>query len=167
MLYWLKPILNSDQDLTLSQQKQILTGLLVTKTYKNRTMKISLFSYFMLGYISSITTSLPHIYRRIIPPRNILDKFSIIWDLCGFLQVGLISSTIFCKKLHFPTVNHNRYIKLHWAQFPMIGNTYLELKLTSLKSFIKTFCYNNKVTSKVTKRLPKLSNKEMYLTLLI
>ena len=35
------------------------------------------------------------------------------------------------------------------------------------KSFIETFCYSNKVTNKVTKRFPKLSNKEMYLTLLI
>ena len=34
---------------------------------------------------------------------------------------------------------------------------------TSQKFFIKTFCYNYKVTNKVTKRLPKLSNKEMYL----
>ena len=43
MLYWLKLILNSDQDLALSRQKQILTGLQVTKIYKNKTMKISLF----------------------------------------------------------------------------------------------------------------------------
>ena len=42
---------------------------------------------------------------------------------CRFLLPGLISSTIFCKKLVFPTVNHKRYIKLHWAQFPMIVNT--------------------------------------------
>ena len=105
-------------------------------------MKISLFNYSMLGYIAPITTSLPHILSieeilvqpislnpntrltsSIIPPRNISDKFTIIWDLCRFLQPGLISSTIFCKKLDFPTVNHNRYIKLHWAQFPIIGNT--------------------------------------------
>ena len=66
-------------------------------------------------------------YLSIIPPRNISDKFTIIQDLCRFLQPGLISSTIFCKKLEFPTANHNRYIKLHWAQFPVIGNTYLEL----------------------------------------
>ena len=106
-------------------------------------MKISLFDYSMLGYILTITTSLSHKFlsnpylethtpdwtSSTIPPRNISDKFTIIWDLCRFLQPGLISSTIFCKKLDFPTVNHNRYIKLHWAQFPMIGNTYLELKL--------------------------------------
>ena len=42
---------------------------------------------------------------------------------CRFLLPGLVSSTIICKKLVFPTVNHKRYIKLHWAQFPMIGNT--------------------------------------------
>ena len=34
-----------------SIQKQILTGLLITKVYKNRAMKISLFNYSMLGYI--------------------------------------------------------------------------------------------------------------------
>ena len=39
----------------------------------------------------------------------------------------------------------------------MIGNTYLELKLLHPKSFMK---------NKVTKRLPKLSNKESYFTLL-
>ena len=45
----LKLILNSDQGLVLFRQKQILTGLLVTKIYKK--VKISLFSYSMLGYI--------------------------------------------------------------------------------------------------------------------
>ena len=63
-------------------------------------MKISLFNYSMLGYIAPITTSLPHILSieeilvqpislnpntrltsSIIPPRNISDKFTIIWDL--------------------------------------------------------------------------------------
>ena len=33
------------------KQKQILTGLLVTQIYKNKTMKISLFNYSMLGCI--------------------------------------------------------------------------------------------------------------------
>ena len=46
-------------------------ALLVTKIYKNRTMKISLFNYSMLGYISPITTSLPHIYRRNSCPTHI------------------------------------------------------------------------------------------------
>ena len=51
MLYCLKLILNSDQELALFRQKQTLTRLLVTKIYKNGTMKISLFNYSMLGYI--------------------------------------------------------------------------------------------------------------------
>ena len=52
-------ILNSDQGLAIFRQKQILRGLLVTKISRNRTMKISLFNYSMLGYIQRITTSLP------------------------------------------------------------------------------------------------------------
>ena len=36
-----------------------------------RTMKISLFTYSMLGYISRITTLLPHIYRRNSFPTHI------------------------------------------------------------------------------------------------
>ena len=51
--------------------KKILTGVLVTKIYKNRTMKISLFKYSVLHYISPITTSLPHIYRRTSCPTHI------------------------------------------------------------------------------------------------
>ena len=52
MLYRLKLILNSDQDLILLRQKRILTGLIVTTTtYKHITMKISLFNYSMIGYI--------------------------------------------------------------------------------------------------------------------
>ena len=47
---------------------------IVTKTYKNRTVKISLFSYSVLGYISPITTSLPHIYRRNSCPTHIFKS---------------------------------------------------------------------------------------------
>ena len=47
-----------------TREKHILTGLLVTKIYKNRTIRISLFNYSKLGYNSPVTTSLPHIYRR-------------------------------------------------------------------------------------------------------
>ena len=63
-------ITSCDQDLVLSRQKQILTGLPITEIYKNRARKISLFNYFMLGYISPIT-SLPHIYRRNSCPTHI------------------------------------------------------------------------------------------------
>ena len=63
-------------------------------------MKISLFNYSILGYITPKTTYLPHILSieeiliqpislnpntiltaSIIPPRNISDKFIIICDL--------------------------------------------------------------------------------------
>ena len=45
----LKLILNSDEGLALFRQKQTLASLLVTNIYKK--VKISLFSYSMLGYI--------------------------------------------------------------------------------------------------------------------
>ena len=52
VLYRLKLILNSDQGLALFRQKQILAGLLLlTKIYKNRTMKFFLLNHSMLGYI--------------------------------------------------------------------------------------------------------------------
>ena len=73
MLYWLKLILNSDQDLDLFKQKKILTGLLVTKVYKNRTLNNSLFNYSILDQISPITTSLQHIYRRNSCPNHIFN----------------------------------------------------------------------------------------------
>ena len=116
MPYWLKLMLNSDEDLALFRQKQILSGLLVTKLYKKRTMKISLFNYSMLGYISPITTSLPISIEDILVQPISLKR-----------HTRLISSMIFCKKLDFLTANHKRQIKLHWTQFPMVGNTYLEL----------------------------------------
>ena len=58
MLYQLNLILNHNQGLAFFRQNRSL-GLLVTNTYKNRTIKISLFSYSMLSYILQITTSLP------------------------------------------------------------------------------------------------------------
>ena len=69
MLYWLKLILNSDPGLALFRQKQILAGLLVTKIYKNKIMKISFFNYSMLGYIWQLPC--PHIYRRNSLPTHI------------------------------------------------------------------------------------------------
>ena len=57
MLYQLNFILNYNQGLALSRQKQILGSN--SHIYKNRAMKISLLSYSMLGYILPITTPLP------------------------------------------------------------------------------------------------------------
>ena len=57
MLYQLNLILNYNQDLVFLDKNRSL-GLLVTNIYKNRTIKIFLFNYPMLGYILPITTSL-------------------------------------------------------------------------------------------------------------
>ena len=83
----------------------------------------------------------------IIPLRNISDKFTIIRDLCRFLQAGLISSTIFHKKLGFPTANHKIY-KITLDSIPNDWKHLLRTE-TSQKSLLKIFCYNNKVTKKV------------------
>ena len=106
----------------------ILTGLLVTKIYKNRTIKISLFNCSMLGYISPIIASLPISIEEILVqpislnPHTRLDFkhhptqeyfrqiYHYLGPFCRFLLPGLISSTIFCKKLDFPTASHKRYI---------------------------------------------------------
>ena len=61
------------------------------------------------------------------------QTYHYLGPFCRFLQPDLNSSTIFCEKLDFPTVHHNRYIKLHWAQFPMIGN--MKSVIKSLKDF--------------------------------
>ena len=95
----LKLILNSDQGLALFRQKQILTGLLVTKITKK--MKISLFSYAsawlhltnnnFLAFIS-IEEILdqpvflkPHTRMDIKHPTQECFKFTIIRYLCRFL----------------------------------------------------------------------------------
>ena len=84
-------------------------------------------------------------YFYCIPPRNISDKFTIFKDLFRFLQPSLVFSTLFDKKLGFPTTNHkitykqittNHKItykqityKLSMDLIPIIGRTYLELEL--------------------------------------
>ena len=63
------------------------------------------------------------------PTQKYFRKFTIISVLCRFLERGLISSNIFCKKPDLSAANHKRCINLLWAQFPMIGKTYLKLKV--------------------------------------
>ena len=98
-----------------TRQKQILAGLLVTKIYKNRIMKISLFNYYMLGYISPITTSLPHIYRRNSCPTHIFKPTHQTW-LQTLSHPGI-----------FPT------------NLPLISQKSLpELSATTIKSLMKS-----------------------------
>ena len=81
-----------------------------------RTMKISLFTYSMLGYISRITTFLPHIYRRNSCPTHIFKPRHQA-GLQASSHQGIFQSNLplfgtfvdfssFYKKLDFPTVNH-------------------------------------------------------------
>ena len=75
-------------------------------------------------------------YFSSIPTRNISDKFTIIKDLCRFLQPGLISSA-FLKKLDFPTANHKRY-KLVMGLIPNDWKHLLRTEI-SQKSLLKIF----------------------------
>ena len=96
-------------------------------------------------------------YFYCIPPRNISGKFTIIRDLCRFLQPGLISSTTFDEKLGFPTANHKRIYKLIMDLTPNDWKHLLRTEF-SQKSLLKAFYYNNKDTRKV-KDFQTLSNK--------
>ena len=63
-------ILNYNEVLALFIDKNRFLGLLVTKIYKNKTMKNSLFSYAMLGYSlpRAISLSSPNPYFQIHSP---------------------------------------------------------------------------------------------------
>ena len=101
-------------------------------------------------------------YFYCIPPKNILDKFTIIRDICRFLQPGFISSRSFEEKLNLPTANHNRIYKAIVELIPK--DWILLLKNKTQESLLKVFYFNNRGTKKV-KNLQKLSNKDIYFTL--
>ena len=98
-------------------------------------MKITLFNYSIPGYISpnnnyptpksieevldqpiflnsqtKLDFSSDNPYFYCLPPRNISDKFTLIGDVCRFLQTDLISSTIIHEKLAVPTANHKKIL---------------------------------------------------------
>ena len=127
MLYWLKSILNSDESLEQNNEDFFtqLQYAWLHLTNNNSPAPISIEEIFDQPIFSNPHTRLEFKH----PTQFISDKFTITRDLCRFLQPGLISSTIFRKKLDFPAVNHKRYINLLWDQFPIIGKTHSELKL--------------------------------------
>ena len=103
----LKLILNSDQGLALFRQKQILTGLLVTKIYKKSE---DFFIQLLYAWLHLTNNNFPAfisieeiLYQPIfLNPHTRMDfkhpthgyfKFTIIRHLCRFLQPGLTSST--------------------------------------------------------------------------
>ena len=80
-------------------------------------------------------------YFYCIPSANILDKFTIIRDLCSFLQAGQICSTTFDEKLGFPTANHKRIYKLirdfdwnHYLELKFLRNFFLKISSTTIKA---------------------------------
>ena len=85
-------------------------------------------------------------------------KFTIIRDLCRFLQPGLTSSTIFHKNFtRFSYCQSFKIFKLIMGSIPNDWKHLLRTE-TSQKSLLKIFCYNNKVTWKV-KDSQKLSKR--------
>ena len=142
MLYWLKLITNSDQDLALSWQKRFLQVYQSQKLQKQNNEDF--FIQLLYPWLHRTNNNIPPSYlvqRRNSCPTHIFKSrhqidckhhptpeyfrqiYHYLGPFCRFLLPCLISCTIFCKKLVFSTVNRKRYLKLHWAQFPMIGNT--------------------------------------------
>ena len=171
MLYRLNLILNSNQGLALFKQKQILSSNRNKNLQKqnNQDFFIQLLNVWLHFTNNNFPTPTsikeildqpiflnPHTkldfisdnqHFHCIPPRNILDKFTIIRDLCRFLQPGLICSTTFDKKLGFPTSNHKRIYKLIMDLIPNDSKHLLRTE-TFQKTLLKIFYYNNKGTRK-------------------
>ena len=78
----------------------------------------------------------PYFYR--IPPKNILNKFTIIRDICRFLQPGFISSRSFEEKLNLPTANYNQICKDIVELIPSYWIQLLKNK-TSQESLLNVF----------------------------
>ena len=136
MLYRLNLILASNQGLALFRQKKILRFNRNKNLQKqnNEDFFIQLFNVWLqftnnnfltptsiknileqpifLNPHTKLDFSSDNAYFCCIPPRNISDKFTIIKDLCRFLQQDLIFSSTFDEKLRFPTANHKKIYKL-------------------------------------------------------
>ena len=130
MLYRLKLTLDSDQDLALSRQKQILRSTSPTNLQNQNNEDFFIQLLYAWLHLTNNNLSAPMSIEEILDqpiflnPHTRLDfssnkpyfrQFTIIRDLCRFLQPSLISSPTFRKKLDFPTANHNIYINLPWA----------------------------------------------------
>ena len=136
MVYRLNLILKSNQGLALVRQKQILRSnrYEILGIQNNEDFSIQLLNAWLhftnnnFPIAASIEEILDHPiflnphtkldfssdkpYFYCIPPRNISDKFTIIKDLCRFLQPGLISCTTFDEEQGFLTTNYERIYKL-------------------------------------------------------
>ena len=188
MLYHLNLILNSNQGLALFRQNQILR-LIRHKNLQNHNSE-DFFLQFLNAWLlftnnnfptpTSIEEILdqplflnPHTkmdlnsanpYFFSIPPKNIIDKFTIIRDICRFLQPGFISSRSFEEKLNLPNANSNQ---IYRSIVELIAKNWIQLlkNKTSQESLLKVFFFNNRGSRKV-KNFLKLSNKDIYYTVL-
>ena len=129
-------ILNSNQDLTLFRQKQILRSNIYENLQKWEQWRF-IYLITKCSATSPIVTSLPthlkrnswptHFFKHhttnpcfyCIPHRNISDKFTIIRDLFRFLKPSLISSMTSDEKVGFPIANHERIYKLILDSIPI------------------------------------------------
>ena len=148
----LKLILNSDQGLALFRQKQIVKGVLVTETYKKSE---DFFIQLLYAWLHLTNNNFP----AFISIEEILDqpillnprmdvkhptqeyfKFTIIRDLCRFLQPGITSSiAIFHKNfIRFFYCQPYKIFKLIMGSIPNDWNTYLDWNFSkiSFKNFL-------------------------------
>ena len=142
----LKLILNSDQDLALFRQKQILTGLLVTKiSKKNEDFFIQLLYAWLrltnnnFPALISIQEILdqpiflnPHTRMDLKHPSQEYFTFAIIRDPCRFVQPGLTSSTIFHK--NFTRFSYCQPYKIFKLIMGSIPNDWKHLEVKLLKT---------------------------------
>ena len=131
MLYRLNLSLNSNQGLALFRQNQILRSTRHSnlQSNNNEDFFIQLLSSWL--YFTNDTFPPPTFIEEILdqplflnphtklhfhsdnpyfyclPLQNISNKFTIIRDICRFLQLGFIPSVSFGEKLNLPNVNHN------------------------------------------------------------
>ena len=77
------------------------------------------------------------------------------FDLCRFLQPGLISSMTFEEKLGLSNVNHKT---IHKLILYLICNDWKQILRpeTPPKFILKTFCYKNKGTRKIKVSKPSV-----------
>ena len=80
-----------------------------------------------------------------ILPKNITDKFITNQDVCKFLQICLISSMRFEKKLGHTDLNLER---MYLCMIDLVRNDWKHIlrNETSQKFLFKTLCYNNQGT---------------------
>ena len=153
MLYRLKLILNSNQGLPLFRQNQILRSIR-HKNLQNHNNE-DFFLHILNAWLFFTNNNFPtpksideiidqplflnphtqldfnsdNAYFYCISPNNISDKFTIIRDICRFLQPGFISSRSFEEKLDLPTANHIQIFKAIAELIQRIGFDYWKMKL--------------------------------------